>query len=150
MKSNCFGFDFSVLDVDLVAAQNNWYIFAHSHQIFMPCWHVFICDTRSDVKHNDGALALNVVTISQTAEFLLTSCVPYVECDWSSVCGESQWMYFDAECGFKQKMINTSKFNICIQLVLVFLPTYFFSNSPVKCLLTNVVFPTPPSPTSTS
>ena len=29
-------------------------------------------------------------------------------------------------------------------------PTYFFSNSPVKCLLTKVVFPTPPSPTSTS
>jgi hypothetical protein len=27
------------------------------------------------------------------------------------------------------------------------LPTYFFSNSPVKCLLTNVVLPTPPSPT---
>jgi hypothetical protein len=27
---------------------------------------------------------------------------------------------------------------------------YFFSNSPVKCLLTKVVLPTPPSPTSTS
>jgi hypothetical protein len=27
---------------------------------------------------------------------------------------------------------------------------YFFSNSPVKCLFTNVVFPTPPSPTKTS
>jgi len=27
---------------------------------------------------------------------------------------------------------------------------YFFSNSPVKCLLTNVVFPTPPSPTRTN
>lgn len=30
------------------------------------------------------------------------------------------------------------------------LPTYFFSNSPVKCLLTKVVFPVPPSPTNTS
>ena len=30
------------------------------------------------------------------------------------------------------------------------LPTYFFSNSPVKCLFTNVVFPVPPSPTRTS
>eukprot|EP00920_Eleutheroschizon_duboscqi_P039279 GHVT01094615.1.p2 GENE.GHVT01094615.1~~GHVT01094615.1.p2 ORF type:complete len:139 (-),score=23.36 GHVT01094615.1:26-442(-) len=27
---------------------------------------------------------------------------------------------------------------------------YFFSNSPVKCLLTNVVLPTPPSPTRIS
>merc|ERR550534_2241994 len=27
---------------------------------------------------------------------------------------------------------------------------YLFSNSPVKCLLTNVVLPTPPSPTNTS
>jgi len=27
---------------------------------------------------------------------------------------------------------------------------YFFSNSPVKCLLTNVVLPTPPSPTRTN
>lgn len=31
-----------------------------------------------------------------------------------------------------------------------YLPTYFFSNSPVKCLFTNVVFPVPPSPTNTS
>lgn len=30
------------------------------------------------------------------------------------------------------------------------LPMYFFSNSPVACLLTKVVFPVPPSPTSTS
>ena len=29
-------------------------------------------------------------------------------------------------------------------------PTYFFSNSPVKWRLTNVVFPVPPSPTKTS
>ena len=29
-------------------------------------------------------------------------------------------------------------------------PTYFFSNSPVRWRFTNVVFPTPPSPTSTS
>ena len=28
--------------------------------------------------------------------------------------------------------------------------TYFFSNSPVKCLLTNVVLPVPPSPTRTN
>merc|ERR1719371_88851 len=27
---------------------------------------------------------------------------------------------------------------------------YFFSNSPVRCLFTNVVLPTPPSPTNTS
>lgn len=30
------------------------------------------------------------------------------------------------------------------------LPTYFFSNSPVTWRFTNVVFPTPPSPTSTN
>lgn len=30
------------------------------------------------------------------------------------------------------------------------LPTYLFSNSPVKCLLTKVVLPTPPSPTKIS
>ena len=35
----------------------------------------------------------------------------------------------------------------CIQQDNADLPTYLFSNSPVRCLLTNVVFPTPPSPT---
>ena len=29
----------------------------------------------------------------------------------------------------------------------IHLPTYLFSNSPLTCLLTNVVLPTPPSPT---
>ena len=33
---------------------------------------------------------------------------------------------------------------------MINLPMYFFSNSPVKCRLTNVVLPVPPSPTNTS
>lgn len=38
--------------------------------------------------------------------------------------------------------------NRIISFMLCCVPTYFFSNSPVRCLFTNVVFPTPPSPTN--
>ena len=48
---------------------------------------------------------------------------------------------------------NTS--NVCTYSAIVgrkneYVPTYLFSNSPVRCLFTKVVLPTPPSPTRIS
>ena len=103
MKRNGFCFYFTILDVDLVTTQNDRYVLTYSHQIFVPSRHIFICDTRCYIKHDYGTLALNVVAVTQATKFLLTGCVPYVESDWSAICGKSQRMNFDAECGCKKK-----------------------------------------------
>lgn len=51
----------------------------------MPVGNVLVGDTRGDVEHDDTALAVDVVTISQTTELLLTGGIPDVELDVSQV-----------------------------------------------------------------
>jgi len=51
----------------------------------MPVWHVLVGDTRSDVKHDDTALAVDVIAISQPSKFLLSCCIPDIELDISVV-----------------------------------------------------------------
>lgn len=57
VKDDRLGLHFAVLNVDLVAGENNWNIFANSNQITMPVWNVFVCYTRCDVKHDDSTFA---------------------------------------------------------------------------------------------
>jgi len=51
----------------------------------VPVGNVLVCDTRGDIEHDDTALAVDVVTISETTELLLTSSVPHVEDDLAEV-----------------------------------------------------------------
>ena len=51
----------------------------------MPIGHILIGDSRCDVKHDDTALAIDVVSIAETAKFLLSGCIPDVELDGSVV-----------------------------------------------------------------
>ena len=96
MKNNGFGFDFPVLDVHLVAGQDDWDVFAYTYQISVPIGDIFVGDTRGDVKHNDRALALNVVTVAKAAKFLLTCGIPHVKPDGTAVGVEDQGMNFNA------------------------------------------------------
>lgn len=86
----------------------------------MPAGHIFVSNTGGNIKHDNGTLTLthteqklqldnivvsseltnlNVVAISQSAKFLLTSSVPYIEPDCSSVSVENQWMDFNTKSG---------------------------------------------------
>jgi predicted RNA-binding protein len=65
----------------------------------MPVGDVFISDTGGDVEHDDPALALDVVSISQTPELLLSSSVPDIEANCSEVSGELKRVDLDTESG---------------------------------------------------
>ena len=54
----------------------------------MPVGDVLVGDARRDVKHDDATLALDVVSIAETAELFLTSRVPDIEHDGAKVGGE--------------------------------------------------------------
>lgn len=97
MKDYALGFDLSVLDVNFVAAKYNRYVFANPDQIAMPVWYVFVGDARRNVKHDDGALSLNVVTVAKAAKFLLTGGIPNVEAYRSAIGMENQRMHFHAQ-----------------------------------------------------
>lgn len=51
----------------------------------MPVGHVLVCDTRGYIKHDDTALAVDVVAIAQTTKLLLACSVPDVELNGAQV-----------------------------------------------------------------
>jgi hypothetical protein len=87
----------------------------------MPVGYIFVSDARSDIKHDNGTLPLNVVTVTEPAEFFLHSKVniyvrpetylektdgqylaggiPNVKPDGPSVCVEHEGMDLHAESG---------------------------------------------------
>lgn len=51
----------------------------------MPVGDVLVGDTGGDIEHDDTALAVDVVAVTQTAELLLASGVPDIELDLTVV-----------------------------------------------------------------
>ena len=54
----------------------------------MPVGDVLVGDTGGDIEHDDTALTLDVVTITETTELFLTSGIPDVEANSTKVGGE--------------------------------------------------------------
>ena len=65
----------------------------------MPVRHVLVGDTRGHVEHDDTALALDVVSVSETTKLLLAGCVPDVEADGTEVGVEGEGVDLDTEGG---------------------------------------------------
>lgn len=85
------------LDVNLVTTEDNGDVLANTLKVAMPIWHVLIRDTGSDVEHDNTTLSLNVVSIAQTTELLLSCRVPHIEADGSEVGRESKRVDFDTK-----------------------------------------------------
>lgn len=73
------------LHVDLVAAKNDGNVLANTFQVTMPVGDVLVGDTGSDIEHDNAALSLDVVTVTETTELFLTSGIPNVEADGTEV-----------------------------------------------------------------
>ncbi|KAH3678749.1 hypothetical protein OGATHE_000017 [Ogataea polymorpha] len=85
VEGDGLGLDLSLLDVDFVTAQDNRDVLTHSDKVSVPVWNVLVRDSRGDVEHDDTTLTVDVVTVSQSAEFLLSGRVPDVESDLTEV-----------------------------------------------------------------
>ena len=88
MELNVSGLDLPVLHVDLVSNEDDWNVLANANYISMPVRYVLVGNSASNIEHDDGALTLDIITVSETAEFLLTSCIPHIEADLPAVCVE--------------------------------------------------------------
>ena len=76
------------LDVDLVSTKNDGNVLTDTFEVTMPVGDVLVGDTGGHVEHDDTALALDIVTITEATKLLLTGSVPHVETDGTKVCGE--------------------------------------------------------------
>ena len=85
VESDGLGLDLALLDVDLVAGQDNGNVLANADQVTVPVGDVLVGDARGDVEHNDTALAVDVVAVTETTELLLSSGVPDIELNLTKV-----------------------------------------------------------------
>jgi hypothetical protein len=103
VEGDGLGLDLALLDIDLVTGEDNGDVLADTDEVTwvllvvrgarlggesgrtVPVGDVLVCDARGDVEHDDTALAVDVVSITETTKFLLTCCVPDVELDGAEV-----------------------------------------------------------------
>lgn len=93
------------LDVNLVSAKNDGDVLANTLEVTVPVGDVLVGDTGGHVEHDDTALALDVVTIAETTELLLTGSVPDVEADGAEVGGESERVNLNTESGWRRRIL---------------------------------------------
>jgi len=97
VESNRLRLDFSLLDINLVTGQDNWDVLADTDQVAMPVGDVLVGDSGRDIKHDDAALAVDVVSVAKTTEFLLSCSVPDIELNVTQVRAESERVDFDTK-----------------------------------------------------
>jgi hypothetical protein len=105
VEGDRLGLDLALLDIDLVTAEHDRDALADTDEVAwmssviepispgavkltVPVGNVLVGDTRGHIEHDDTALAVNVVSIAQTTELLLTSGIPHVELDCAQVLRE--------------------------------------------------------------
>lgn len=93
------GLDLALLNVDLVTTENDGDVLADALQVTVPVGNVLVGDTRGNVEHDDTTLTLDVVTITETTELLLSRSVPNVEADGTEVGVELERVDLDTESG---------------------------------------------------
>ena len=97
VESNLLGLHFTIFDIDLVSDEGNWDVLADSNQIFVPLWNILVSDSGADIEHDDSAMATNVISVSESSEFLLTGGIPDVEKDLTLGGEEWHWMHLNTE-----------------------------------------------------
>lgn len=100
VEDDGFRLDFAVLHINLVSTEYNWDIFTHSHKISVPVGNILVRDSRCNIKHNNGTVSLDVVTITKTSQLLLASSIPDIEFDGSSICMENERMDLHTKGGY--------------------------------------------------
>ena len=97
MESDLLGLDLSILDIDLVTNEDDWDVLADSHEILVPLWDVLVGDSGADIEHDDTAVSVDVVAISEATKLLLTGGVPNIEQDLAFSSEERHWIDLDTE-----------------------------------------------------
>lgn len=85
VEGDGLGLDLALLNIDLVAAEDDWDVLADTDEVTVPVGDVLVGDTGGNIEHDDTALAVDVVSISETTELLLSCSVPDVELDLTQV-----------------------------------------------------------------
>ena len=81
VEGDHLGLDLAVGGVDLVADEDDGDVVADAGDVAMPAGDVTVGLAGGDLEHDDGAVTLDVVAVTEAAEFFLAGGVPAVEAD---------------------------------------------------------------------
>ena len=108
MEGDRLSLDLALLHVDLVASEDDGNILADAYEITLasirriadlnqnlglltvPIGNVLVSDTRSDIEHDDTALAADIVAVAEATKLLLTRSIPHVKDDLTKVLRRDQ------------------------------------------------------------
>ena len=93
------GCDLSVLDLYVVSGEYHGDVIAFAGDIAEPVGDILVSNTTIGIKHENHALSLAVVPITESTELLLSCRDPYAECDGSTVGVEYQNVNVDSQRG---------------------------------------------------
>ena len=99
VESDLLGLDLAVTHIDLVANEHDGDGLADAGQVLVPLGHVGVGDAGADVKHDDTAVATDVISVSESTEFLLTGGIPNIEDDVSVGGVERHGVHLDTKGG---------------------------------------------------
>ena len=85
MEGDSLRLDLALLDINLATAEDDGDILTNTDEVTVPIRDVLVRDTRSHIEHDDAAFPVDVVSISETSEFLLTGRIPHIELNGSQV-----------------------------------------------------------------
>lgn len=91
--------DLTLLHVDLVSAENDRDVLAHTDEVTVPVGDVLVRDSGSDIKHDDSTLAVDVVSVAETTKLLLTGSVPHIELELTEIGEETKRVNLDTKGG---------------------------------------------------
>lgn len=86
VESDRLGLNLPLFNIDFVTSQNDWDVLANTDKVTVPVGYVLVGDTGRDIEHDDTALSIDVVSITETTKLFLSSSVPDVELNGAQVC----------------------------------------------------------------
>jgi len=97
VEGNGLGLYFALLDINLVSGEDYRNVFADTDQVTVPVGDVLVGNTGGNVEHNDTALAIDVVTITEASKLLLSCGIPDIKLNWAQISAETKRVNLNAE-----------------------------------------------------
>jgi len=85
VEGDCLCLDLSLLDINLVAGEDDGDVLADTDQVTVPVGNVLVGNSGGNVEHDDTTLAVDIVSITQTTELLLSCSIPDIELNVAQV-----------------------------------------------------------------
>jgi hypothetical protein len=99
MEGNLLGLHSSFQHIDFVPTEDDWDVLTNSNDVTVPIWNILVRGPGSDIKHDDGTIALDIISVTQSSELFLSSSVPNIEADDAAVCMERKGVNFHPDGG---------------------------------------------------